>query len=437
MAYEAIICKASIKAHPNADRLKLVMLNGYQVVSGADIKEGDLLCYFNADGQLSEEFVFENSEYREGKGINKDPMKFGLFDSNRRVKSIKLRSEVSEGYCVPLTCLSWTGYDVSKFKEGDTFTELNGKLVCEKYYSPATREYIKGANNPKDKSHRFELPDFPLHYDTAQLRNYINRIPVGAVIHFSLKVHGTSGRTTKQLVAQQLPNWQVKFNSAIDWLSKYQPIRNVIKSYKLSDNQPMLVSGTRNTTLNPFRPYKDSYRKTAEDLFHGLRLGETAYYEIAGYSDGGNPLFSHGIEDKELKKKYGPRMLYTYGVEKGKQRIFIYRMTQQITGCGEPIELSFDQVERRANQLGIDTVLELREPMIFSDKESLMAEVARLSDGPDLIDPSHVREGLVLRVEHPNIPVAHRALKSKGKTFTMLESGSKDDDSAVDLEEIS
>lgn len=436
MSYTAIVSKARVSKHPGADRLKLVNIAGYQVVSGADIQDGDLMIFFPTDGALSHEYCYHNSEYREDKGQNIDPTKFGLFESNRRIKSIKLRGEISEGYSAPLSAVAWTGYDISKFKDGDTFTELNGHEICEKYYSPATRDYIKGANNSKKKSHRFEIDSFPLHYDTEQLRNYINKIPLGSVIYITAKNHGTSGRTTKAMVNQPLKPNEIKINSAIDWLSKYRPLRNLLAPYKISNPQPMLVSGTRNTTINPFQTYKDSYRKTAEGQFACIVNGETIYYEICGFTDGGAPLQSHKIEDKELKKKYGPKMIYAYGAPVGEQRIFVYRITQT-TLSGKAVELSWQQVKARCAQLGVDTVLELRDPMILTSREELMEEVMRLNDGPDPTDPSHIIEGVVIRSEHCELSPSKFLFKAKGRTFGMLESGSKDDDSNIDVEEIS
>lgn len=436
MSYKAIVSRVKVSKHPGADSLKLINVSGYQVISGADIKDGDLMIFFPTDGSLSHEFCYHNSEYRKDKGQNKDPTKFGLFESNRRIKSIKLRGEISEGYSCPLESVAWTGFDLSKLVDGFEFTELNGKEICEKYYPPATRDYIKGEKQSKDKSHRFEIDSFPLHYDTEQLRNYISKIPLGSVIYFTNKAHGTSGRTTKTLIDQPIKPWEVKVNSVVDWLSKYKVVRDILAPHKIHNYQPMLVSGTRNTTINPFNPYKDKYRKTAENLFACIVQGETIYYEICGFTDGGAPIQSHKVEDKELKKKYGPKMIYSYGAPVGEQRVFVYRITQT-TVNGKNIEMSWQQVKARCSQLGVLHSLEVREPMILTSRDEFLAEVMRLNDGPDPTDPSHIMEGLVIRAEHCELSPSKFLFKAKGRSFNLLESGSKDDDSNIDIEEIS
>lgn len=184
--YQAIIVRPEARKHPNADKLQLLCFNGCQVITGAEVHEGQLFCFFPEGGQLSDEFLFENSEFRPGKGINKDPTKSGMFDESGRVRCIRLRKEASEGYCVPLSSLAWTG-DVSFLKEGDSFDTLNGHTICRKYVTRAVKEAIEKA--AKAKRVYFDHKQFEKHFDTSQLREFVNRIPLGAVVYFTEKIH--------------------------------------------------------------------------------------------------------------------------------------------------------------------------------------------------------------------------------------------------------
>jgi hypothetical protein len=60
--------------------------------------------------------------------------------------------------------------------------------------------------------------------------------------------------------------------------------------------------------------------------------------------------------------------------------------------------------------------------------------VESLVEGPSFLDPSHIKEGVVLRIESDQ---GIQFLKHKSHIFKVLEGISKDDDQAVDIEEIS
>jgi len=51
MAYKAMIAKlTNVRPHPNADRLQLATLEGYQVIIGLNHKEGDVGIFYPTDG---------------------------------------------------------------------------------------------------------------------------------------------------------------------------------------------------------------------------------------------------------------------------------------------------------------------------------------------------------------------------------------------------
>lgn len=92
MTNAAIIVKLSnVRKHPNADKLQLASALGYTVVVGLEIKSGDLGIYFPDGTRIGPEFAAANNLVRlkdeAGNNIG------GMFDNNRRVRTIKLRGD--------------------------------------------------------------------------------------------------------------------------------------------------------------------------------------------------------------------------------------------------------------------------------------------------------------------------------------------------------
>jgi hypothetical protein len=166
----------------------------------------------------------------------------------------------------------------------------------------------------------------------------------------------------------------------------------------------------------------------------GLYKGETIYYEVVGFTDNSVPIMAvHNIEDKELKKIYGDKMIYKYGCREGECKMLVYRITQ-VSDDGDQIELSWPQVAARCKQLGLQTVVPLEGPIVYDgDQEKLLKKFKVLSSGPDPLDSSHIREGVVVRVEHEDMWVA---LKYKGFWFTSLEGIRANDDGFIDVEDV-
>lgn len=195
--YFGTVCKlTNLRQHPNADRLKIANALGYNVIVGLDASEEILGIVFPSDGCLSHEMLLVNELYRKHPATGQ-PMK-GFFEPNGRVKSLSLRGMKSEAFWTPLDALSWAG-DISKLKAGDTIDTFNGHLICEKYYTPATRAAMARQNRTGKKVVRLEdyAPDLARHFDTAKLRHVVDFL-VGAEHAFVLteKVHGCVSEDT-------------------------------------------------------------------------------------------------------------------------------------------------------------------------------------------------------------------------------------------------
>jgi hypothetical protein len=434
--YEAIVCKIkNIRCHPNAERLNLATVQGYQIIVGKDIIEDTLGVFFPSDGRLSHEHCLSNNLYR--KNPETGELMGGFFESNRRVVSIKLRGEYSEGFWQPISAFSQYNVD-NLLIEGFTFTSLGGHNICEKYYTEETTKRMEGKKNEKKKHRENVCPAFHEHFDTKQLRYNIDKIPKDSLIYITAKQHGTSGRTGRHEFVE-MPEFKKRIT---------QRIKNCVRALFCLDKKRdfRYITGTRKTVVDTDKKdtgfYKDTeFRRVIHEYIKeiGLYKGETLYYEIVGYTDGGTPIMgSYHTEDKDIIKRYGNDIVFSYGCEKNSlglgflYKISIYRITMT-NEDGVEIDYSWEQMSKRCNQLGLSTVPML-EKGFLKDKEYLLGKCRIYTDGQDPIDNRHPIEGVVIRIEDSGL---FDFYKYKGNVFCDLEGIKKNSEYFVDEEEIS
>lgn len=435
MSYNAIICKINkIHKHPNADRLQLANIIGYQVIVSLEAKEEDLGIIFPDDGQLSQEYCQANDliAYKDNDGNRKG----GYFDQNRRVRAQKFRGEKSDAYFAPLESLSFTGYDINKLQVGDKFNTLNGFPICNKYINEKTRQ---GANSKKIKKNKKEKEFtkrfnqhiknlFPEHFETDQFRHYADKIKSGSLITITNKQHGTSGRI-----------------SYIPIIKKRNFFSNIF-NYIFNGNSPKLeydyVHGTRRVILTKENDdifYKTDFRNDVLERFKGkLNKNEIVYFEIVGYCGDNKPIMpivdTSKLKDKQFTKRFGKTMVYKYGCHNGFCDVYIYRMCV-INQDGIIEELSWNRVKQRCEEMGMKYVFEIDHFLLDHtvDLKELVECYTDYMDIADPIDNSHVREGICIRVDDPNGRT--KIYKSKTFIFKVLE-GIVKDSGVEDMEEV-
>lgn len=411
-----------VRAHPNADRIKLATVMGEQVVVGLTASDGDLGIFFPTDGMISGDFLLSNNLYSKSalEKLGLDGPGGGFFDHKGRVRAQTFRGARSEGFWIPLSAVK--GFDTSGLCEGDRL----GEPLCKKYVSPQTmRQRTTQGRGAK----RGELLGFPKHWETDQFRYHWQDIPLGSIVWLSEKLHGTSHRVGRVYEPPKgLRGWLSRF---FPWFSK---VENVIRH------------GTRNVVLDADSSGgfygSDQFRYEAtEGIDTVLRKGEVVYGEIVGFHNGDSPIMPTVGVPKDLddiRASYGDQMRYRYGCPPGAARFYIYRIVQ-FNEDGEGTELSWPQVCRRARALGFPTVPPLVEyPILIEteeDREKLRARVVSLAEGPSLLDPTHIREGVAVRVEGPE--GFQYVLKEKSFQFKVLEGIIKLDDTVADMEESS
>lgn len=430
--YKGIVSQITVRPHPNADRLALGLVHGHQVIVGKNVVDGQIGVFFPTDGELSHEFCLAENLYSES-ALNKlelplpDSRSFGFFSDRRRVRSQRFRGEKSDGFWIEIQKLAWTGYDLDSLKPGDQIDVLGGVLICQKYYTPATLKAMKRAGQVKTGPEKHVI--FPKHIDTEQLRYYINSIPKGSLITITEKLHGTSGRFG--LVSET-----IRYTGFAKWLRRltFRPTEVGRWVYLNGSKNVNLREETdkAGTTLGFYGTNEFRYNVTRNLTLH---KGEILYFEIVGFVREGVPIMqTQPIEDKDLKKTYGQFMSYNYGCQGGEHKLFLYRISR-LNQDGIPTELSWYQVRERAKELGLKVVPELETPYSHSGMpEVLDTTISYYLDGSSTLDPTHIREGVVVRVDSE---FGTRFYKSKSFNFGVLEGYLKDNDQVVDLEESS
>jgi hypothetical protein len=313
---------------------------------------------------------------------------------------------------------------------GDSFTEIRGYKVCEKYLSPQTLKVLNTVQKKKTKVQ--QTPMFHKHTDTKQFKHYANLIPKGALLGFHAKIHGTSSRNSYSKV---IISPRTLWDKTKDFFGLFER-----ESYQY-------LTGTRNVVLFDDQ-YKEGFHGSEQfrfdvmnDLKPHLAKGMTVYGEIAGYANQKPIMGIHSLGKlgKHFTKKYGKNSTYSYNCKEHEYRFHIYRISQ-VNDDGVGLDYTNNQINAFCSKNGFNAPYNVHEPIIYDgDAEGLIALVDRLTERPeylteDYIDPSHISEGIIVRVDGgSNTPTFY---KSKSFAFKVCE-GILKETGDVDLEEIS
>lgn len=420
--YNAIFCTLkNVRPHPNADKVLLADASGYQVVVGLDRKEGDRGVYFPTDGQLAADFCRANNLFRE-KSLNQDTTQSGYFEDKRRVRTQKFRGEDSDGFWIQESALvSWglSKEQVAALSDGDEFSALSGKKLCEKYVILVDQVHgtsSKGKQPRKDEKLKMTSDMFLRHYDTPHLVRLTGMIPESDEVIATEKLHGTSHRVA---------NVKLK--------RKYQSLLDKLAAFLGYIPKPIWthVWGTRNVDYFPGKKSEQAFhdpgiRDKANALFEGKLLkGETVYCEIVGFEPSGKTIMGAGPYEKlgkEFVKLYGKVADWSYGAERPECRVFIYRMTMT-NEDGQNVEYSWDKICQRAKELEVPVV-----PVLYKGPfGAIKGNLEEIAKGPSVLDPRHIKEGYCLRWND-------NVFKYKSIEFKILE-GLIKDAGVPDLEE--
>ena len=417
-----------LRKHTNADRLQCVEVFGQNVIVDLNYYEGQKVVFFPSDGQLSLEYATDNNLVRV-KDENGNNIGGYMDPEKRNVTAIRLRGEKSEGLVLPIETLSkYT--DVSKLKDGDQITVLDGHEICQKYIPRGKRNnhpIETGSKKKKKKSKEsVSYPFFEEHKDTAQLAYNMSAFRPGDTIYITRKLHGTSARTMK----------------TVKITKKSNKLRRFLHMEPKITREVSVVSGSRRVVLKDMNAndgyYSDNgFRRKYHDLLkENLPEGFEVFYEIVGYVNETTPIMgsvsNKGVKEKEFVKKFGDTTTFSYGCKPGESDMYVYRMTAT-TADGTVVELPWETVKVWCDKLGVKHVPDL-EKFIYTTPEDLKERANKhLSNMPaDEIGKTHVAEGVVVRIDNRSTFTAY---KDKVFEFKVIEGIAKDTSDVPDMEE--
>ena len=420
------------------ERLKCCTVDGYNIITGIDSEPG-LYVYFPALSQINSDFLSYANLYKH-KDLNSNPEQSGMFEDNGRVKVIKLRGELSEGFIIPITVfqnyiVSITNKELTNIKEGVEFDaiEHEGKefWISKKYV--AKKQYSQKQNFQKTKGKvpkrldRVRDDQFRFHYTTTIIKKCPYVINPESLIQISHKIHGTSGISAYVLCHKPL-SWKEKIAK---WLTK--------ESFDKYDYIYSSRTVIKNKYYNPEVSkgyYSDDIWAEADKIVRPhLAKGQTAYYEIVGYLPNG----------RYIQKEYDygcippkPGELFTH--EKH-FKVRIYRVT--ITNVdGKVVEYTPLQVQQWCEAVGLTPVEECyfgkaKDLYLDLDTSNYWNEnfIERLSNDKNFymeLDSPHCKnkvphEGLVIKpLDRLGTAFKLKSFKFLNKEQTLLDKGEED-----------
>ena len=208
--YVATVCRiGTLSKVENADKLQKTVINGYDIIVDMNYHENDIVVYFTSETVICDKFLSKNNLYNIGDyeknenhliverllklsaEMNCDDYKneakqlCGFFGKAGRVKIIRLRGQVSNGFIIKTDIMDEFIGKIINWESliGEKFDTINGELFCWKYIPP-----IKEIPSAKTNESRWSklmkrinrhtsrlIPgQFELHYFTKKLNDNMN-----------------------------------------------------------------------------------------------------------------------------------------------------------------------------------------------------------------------------------------------------------------------
>lgn len=259
-----------VMEHPNADRLELLKIAGWQVVAGkGEYRAGDRVVYLPIDsvlpGELEARLFPPDSKVKLSKS---------------RIRTIKLRGAISQGMVISLA-------DAQVPESIKVGTDVAAALGITKYEPPTKPPAgMRGNQMPK----RGVNPNFRKYTDIENFKHYPTLFGEAELVYVSEKLHGTSARYAwSPTVANTL--WK-KVKRFLGFLAPYE-----------------FCIGSRNVQLQDRR----------YDGFYDTNVyGKIAKQEmLESLLDEGDALYGEIVGD-------GIQSGYTYGCKAGEHEFYAY-----------------------------------------------------------------------------------------------------------------
>ena len=308
---------------PEVERLKCCTVDGFNIITGIDAEPG-LYIYFPVMSQINPELLKYCNLFRHSE-LNENQEKSGMFDDSGRVRAIKLRGELSEGFILP--AIDFENFCVSSVNsspilkagtEFDTVSHGIGKefWVCRKYrIKQKTHGHYQKNRQRVLKLLDKVIPDqFRFHYDTVLIKKAPHVVQPNDLISITEKVHGTSGISA-----------YVQCNRPLKWYEKlYKKLINRSYNPRVYDylyaSRTVVKNRYYNKSASSGYYGNDEFREIVDQALRPYLIkGMTLYYEILGYTKNGGYIqkdYDYGFME--------PDNQYLLGIHFG---VKIYRIT--------------------------------------------------------------------------------------------------------------
>lgn len=263
----------SFTPHPDPEttRLKVAHIDGFNLVVGIDSQPG-IYVYFPTSCEINPQLLAYGNLYKHSEKNNHPENKPGFFEDNGRVKAIRLRGVVSEGFLMEWDVFNNFLVDnLNKTvepeinKEFDCIKEGNKEVwICKKYIVKASIPQPKGVSRYQKRVKKFNRvidTQFRFHYETSIYRKVPTFIQPNDLIQISSKIHGC-----------------VAANTIINTNEGKKTIKEIV------DNKinVLIEAFDINTQQKVFVPIDDYYLKENDGDWYEIELENGQKIEITG-----------------------------------------------------------------------------------------------------------------------------------------------------------
>ena len=334
---------------PETTRLKVAHIDGFNLVVGIDSQPG-IYVYFPTSCEINPQLLAYGNLYKHSEKNNHPENKPGFFEDNGRVKAIRLRGVVSEGFLMEWDVFNNFLVDnLNKTvepeinKEFDCIKEDNKEAwICKKYIIKTSIAQPKGVSRYQKRVKKFNRvidTQFRFHYETSIYRKVPTFIQPNDLISVSSKIHGTSHISAYVLCKRPTKWW--KFWDKVDTVYDYlYSSRSVIKNANYNPTKKQGYYGC------------DVWYYANEYLKPFLQKGMTLYCEIVGFLPNGGYIqknYDYGCIPPKNEQDYKPEINF---------KVRVYRIT--LTNIdGQVHEFSAREVQQYCKQNGLIPVEEL------------------------------------------------------------------------------
>lgn len=335
--------------HPNADKLELIKVGGYKIVSGkGNWNAGDVAVYLPEFSVLP----INIQEQLEVVGF--------LSGSEKNIlKTIKLRGETSEGMLLPIC-------NLGNVNVGDDVAELIG----------VTKHIVRVPADFAGDVVAVHENVYPTSFDIENIKKHPNWIGDGESVDITEKLHGTYCQMILvDTVAAEVGDLQGFLNLSLEYQAGVTSKGMGSKNLSLDCNAE---SNLHNVYVQALKKYID--HSLISNLFnHSMSIHvvhHIASIQIMGEVYGG------GIQD------------FAYDAEQEKKfRVFDIRYKD---AYGKSYYLSPAQVRAVCKDVGLEMV-----PLLYEGKFT-NGIVMRHTYGNSVLNDGQIKEGCVVRTTDPN-----------------------------------